>query len=53
LRHAPISRDCLRIARLYSVLARKLYGIDPDAYLRSILAIIADHPINRVAGLLP
>jgi hypothetical protein len=31
----------------------KLNGIDPEAYLRSILSSIADHPINRIAELLP
>jgi len=31
----------------------KLNGIDPEPYLRSVLAHIADHPINRIQKLLP
>ncbi len=31
----------------------KLNGLDPEAYLRDILARVADHPINRIGDLLP
>jgi transposase len=43
-----------RAAAIYSLIeTAKLNGIDPETYLRSILARIADHPINRVNQLLP
>lgn len=43
-----------RAAAIYSLIETcKLNSIDPQAYLRSILARIADHPINRIAELLP
>jgi transposase len=43
-----------RSAAIYSLLgSAKLNGIDPEAYLTLVLRRIADHPINRIADLLP
>lgn len=43
-----------RAATMYSLLGTaKLNGINPEAYLRHVLTMIADHPVNRVDELLP
>ena len=43
-----------RAAILYTLIGTaKLNNRDPESYLRAVLACLADHPINRIAELLP
>jgi transposase len=43
-----------RAAAFYSLIGTaKLHGLDPEAYLRTVIERIAEHPINRIEELLP
>ena len=51
---AGSNRGGERAAAFYSLIGTaKLNGLNPELYLRHVLTHIADHPINRIAELLP
>jgi transposase len=55
-RHYELPSDAggQRAAALYTLIATaKLNGLNPVFYLRTVLAQIPEHPINRIEQLLP
>lgn len=51
---AAAERGGKAAATLYSLLGTcKLHGVEPYAYLKDVLERLAQHPVNRLAELLP
>ena len=51
-----VGSDCggERAAAMYTLIgSAKLNGLDPELYLRTVLARIADHPVSQIQDLLP
>lgn len=51
-----VGSDCggERAAAMYTLIgSAKLNGLDPELYLRTVLAQIADHPVSQIQDLLP
>lgn len=51
-----VGSDCggERAAAMYTLIgSAKLNGLDPELYLRTVLARIADHPVSHIQDLLP
>ncbi len=51
-----VGSDCggERAAAMYTLIgSAKLNGLDPELYLRTVLAKIADHPVSQIQDLLP
>lgn len=43
-----------RAAMMYSLInTAKLNGVEPEAYLRQVISVVNDHPVNRIDELLP